>query len=126
MRNKLIYVSGAYSNPDRRVVEENIKNHRDTALRIWEMGYTAVSPVMNTSHFEDSVTYDDIIEGDLEILSRCDAIFMLRGWYHSKGAELEHRFASDCGMPVFFTFDELRKWHEVNYKFPTEDVRIPK
>ena len=126
MRNKLIYVSGAYSSPDKRVVEENIKNHRETALRIWEIGYTAISPVMNTAYFEkDNLKYDDIIEGDLEILSRCDAIFLIRGWHHSNGAEIEYRYASDHNMPIFFTFDDLRTWHEVNYKFPTEDVRVP-
>ena len=127
MRRKIIYVSGSYSNPDKRVVEENIKRHRETAIRIWEIGYTAISPVLNTVHFErEGVRYNDIIEGDLEILSRCDAIFMLRGWHHSKGAEIEYRYASEHNIPIFFNFDELRKWHEVNYRWPVEELRIPK
>ena len=33
-------------------------------------------------------------------LCKCDAIYMLEGWRHSKGARLEHTIARELGMEI--------------------------
>lgn len=35
-------------------------------------------------------------------LVRCRAIYMLNGWYNSKGAIMEFNLAKDLRMPIFF------------------------
>ena len=100
MRNKIIYVAGAYSPfvdeyHFRRGIDDNIEDAEKMSIRLWEMGFTVICPHLNTAHFEQDCTckYQDYIEGDLEILSRCDAIFMLPNWEYSKGATAELQFA---------------------------------
>ena len=41
--------------------------------------------------------YDKILDMDKHILARCDAIYLLGGWEHSKGASQEHEWAKSFG-----------------------------
>jgi hypothetical protein len=47
------------------------------------------------------------INGDLEIIRRCDALYMLPGWEKSQGANMEHRLAVELGMPIYLSLDEV-------------------
>ena len=42
--------------------------------------------------------YKDYLLADMEAISRCDAIFMCRGWYISKGCSAELAFAEAIGV----------------------------
>ena len=46
--------------------------------------------------------YEQYIEGDLDILSRCDAVVMLPDWKESNGAKIERSYAFFCGIPVYY------------------------
>ena len=43
-----------------------------------------------------------MIERDLEILSRCDAIFLLKGWRQSRGSKREYARAKELGLEIIF------------------------
>ena len=47
-------------------------------------------------------TYTDYIKQDIEILILCDEIYMLRGWWRSKGARLEHHIAKVLGLKIIY------------------------
>ena len=96
----IIYLSGCYSGN----IEENIEIARKVAIKLWEKGYTVLTPHLNTYHFEKDCkcSYDDFIRGDLEMISRCDAICMLQGWMCSQGACREKEFAKYLGIPIFY------------------------
>ena len=47
------------------------------------------------------------INGDLEIIARCDAILMLPGWERSEGSQMEYRRATELGMPVYLSVEEV-------------------
>jgi Domain of unknown function (DUF4406) len=47
---------------------------------------------------------------DVEELTKCDAILMLKGWRHSKGARLEMYIASELGLRVIKTIGQLDKY----------------
>lgn len=107
-RSLIVYVSGHYSTGN---IAENIQKAREAAIAIWEAGYTALCPHLNTAHFEKDCTceYEDYMEGDIELLDRCDAIFMLDGWEDSNGAQEEHNHALIEGLPVAYTIEQLNE-----------------
>lgn len=47
-------------------------------------------------------TYIDYMKQDIEILILCDEIYMLRGWWRSKGAKLERHIAKVLGMKIIY------------------------
>lgn len=42
------------------------------------------------------------MDGDLQIISRVDAVVMLEGWQDSKGAVMERDYALDNNIPVYY------------------------
>ena len=43
-------------------------------------------------------------------LMNADAVFMLDGWAHSRGAKIEHDLAIDICIPVFDSMVDLRRF----------------
>ena len=111
-RDLLVYVSGKYTDETTDKVRENILVAREYALAIWELGFTAICPHLNTAHFEESkvLGYDDYIEGDLAMLERCDGIYMLPNWKDSNGAKIELEYAVSEKLPVFHNLRTLDMW----------------
>jgi hypothetical protein len=95
MRDILVYIAGPYSHGG-GTREENVAIARKVALEYWKRGYAVICPHLNTHDFDPDLSYDEILEGDLEMVKRCDKIVMLPDWINSKGARREH--------------DEARKW----------------
>jgi Domain of unknown function (DUF4406) len=116
---KVIYVAGKYSGKthDARSfteIERNIITAREWAIRIMESVPNVITlvPHLNSYHMElDFTTSQDFwYNADLELLRRCDAIFMLPDWQQSKGARIEWEKAKDASMPIFETLAELQSW----------------
>lgn len=95
-----VYLSGKYSGD----VERNIAVARGVAIELWEKHFAVFCPHLNTANMEIDcrADYQDYIDGDLEILSRFDAIIMLPGWRESKGARIEKEYAQRLGIPVYY------------------------
>ena len=116
-RKKIIYISGPYSEFKSNEgitykIEDNIKIARKIAIRLWEKGFTVICPHLNTIHFEkdSKLSYDDYIDGDLEILSRCDAIYMTPFYDYSSGAKKEKEHAKKIGIEIFDNESQIEKW----------------
>ena len=99
----VVYVAGAYRAKNGRTVNENIQAAKEVAITIWESGHVALCPHLNTANFEDaSALPDDVyLEGDLLLLTRCDALMLVPGWQESEGAVRERSFAIAYGIPVY-------------------------
>lgn len=104
-RSIVVYISGKYSGD----IENNIRVARQYAIQVWERGYTALCPHLNTVNFERDCTceYNDYIMGDLALLEFCDIILMLPDWQSSTGAKIEHDFASKKGLKIIYSLEEL-------------------
>jgi len=98
--NKLIYVAGKYRADTKEGVEANIRHAERAAKRLWQEGWAVICPHLNTAHFDGDE--DVFLEGGLEILSRCDAIYMLNGWQDSEGATKEFDLADELGLNIYF------------------------
>ena len=63
--------------------------------------------------------YQDFIEGDLNILKKCHAIFFIPGWEDSHGCGIERTYAATYNIPAFNDFNSL------DWAFPVLAQRIP-
>ena len=95
---QVVFVSGPY----RGNIEQNIANARMAAIRLWKAGYAVICPHMNSARMDGECPDDYFLEGDLEILKRCDIIYMLKNWEESEGASAELSLAKEIGLEVIY------------------------
>ena len=115
---KVVYVAGPFrcasthapGQQDHWGIHHNIMNAMAYALEIWRMGAAAVCPHGNTFCFQNAAPDDVWLTGDLAILRKCDAVYMLPTWQQSSGARAERDFAVNEGVPVFYDLGELGAW----------------
>lgn len=110
---KVIYIAGSYR--DKRgewFVRQNIRKAEEYALAIWKLGAVALCPHKNTAGFGGAIDSDENVwlVGDLELISRCDALLIVPGWEDSEGTKVEIEFAREHGMPIFFQIETMKKW----------------
>lgn len=113
----VIYVAGKYRAKHESEVFANIMTARKFALGVWRAGAVAICPHLNTMFFGGAVAPENIeldgeiwLAGDLELLRRCDAIYMLPGWESSRGATVEREIASSLGIPDLRCDAELQQF----------------
>jgi len=101
---KVIYVAGPYRAKTEYQVQENIRQAESCALDIWDAGAAAICPHKNTSGFGGYHNLpDDIwLNGDLEIIKRCDALVVLPNYEKSEGTLQEIKLAESINLPVFY------------------------
>lgn len=98
----LVYVIGAYSGN----VVENIRKAEDISIQLVREGYHVITPHKNTAGYEqyedENLTYDTWIQMDLNILSRCDAVFIMNNAKTSKGAQIEIAYAKKLRLQIMY------------------------
>ena len=99
---KVVYVSGPYSATKNKGVNDNIASAKIVAEMLWRRGWAVICPHLNTANMESVADYEVFMEGDMEILFRCDAIYMLNGWLESSGAVREHNFAESSRKFIMY------------------------
>ena len=102
---KVVYIAGPYRASSINGVYENIHAARQEARRWWVNGYAVICPHANTAFMDGEDTDHIFLDGDLELLRRCDVIVMLDGWENSEGAKREHDEAIDCGLEVRYQYE---------------------
>lgn len=103
MPRKVVYVAGPYTHGDR---SDNVRNAIAAGMRLLDAGYAPVVPIL--SHFADLIhprPYEDWLQADLAILSKCDAMVRLSGF--SPGSKRELQEAMVLGIPVYWGSDPV-------------------
>lgn len=99
---KVIYVAGKYRGKSEAEVFENIIHARREAIKLWQQNWAVICPHTNCMFMGSLISDKDFIKGDLEIVSRCDAIFMLKGFRQSIGAMVELKEAKRLGLGIYY------------------------
>ena len=110
-----IYIAG----PMRGYDNFNFDAFDECARYLADAGYVPISPTDMDRLYEGWGTYppEDLevdralkercMRRDIEAIFTCDAIFMLKGWEDSSGANVEHALAKFLGLKVFY-YDDSR------------------
>ena len=108
----LIYVAGAYAGD----VSANIIKAERVSIALIRNGWHVFTPHKNTAGYEH---YEDIpkstwLEDDLNILARCDAMYVMDNWRISSGTKGEIAAAKELGIPIFWEDDLLPDCAQMN------------
>lgn len=71
-------------------------------------GFDVINPAELTSVIGDSFSYDEIMDIDLDILSRCDYMIQLPGWEKSRGCNIEYGYARAADKIILKVEDILK------------------
>lgn len=116
---KVVYVAGPFRGPSSWDIECNIRQAETLALEVWRSGAAALCPHTNTRFFQGAAEDSIWLDGDIEMLLRCDALILAPDWERSSGARGERDEALRAGLPVFYDIADLRAWLAAG---PTTDV----
>lgn len=109
---KVIYVAAKFRAPTGWEIHCNVHAAEQWGLRIAECGACPLMPTANTRNFHGLINDAFWIESTLELMRRCDAVFMCPGWENSRGCRGELDEANLRGVPVFYDIGALRHWLE--------------
>lgn len=113
---KVIYIAGPFrasnkvtGKSDAWGVQRNVMAAMACALEVWKLGAVALCPHSNTMFFQDAAGCEDSVwlQGDLELLRRCDAIMLTPDWERSSGARAERDFARKLNMVEIYNVEQL-------------------
>lgn len=116
---KLVYIAGPFRASsayvpgcqDMFAVQENIMAAMKLGLEVARTpGAFPVIPHANTMFFTGAAPDAVWLEGDLEMLARCDACLMTPDWQRSSGARAEHEFCQKRGIPIYYDIATLREF----------------
>jgi hypothetical protein len=107
---KVVYVAGPFRGQHSFAIAENVRRAERLALEVWRLGAACICPHTNTAHFQGAAPDHVWLDGDLEILRRCDALIVTPDWERSSGARAEVDFAREHRIPVFLSLTSLDAW----------------
>ena len=107
--NKLIYVAGAYHADTPKGILDNINRAEKISITLIRNGWAVFTPHKNTAGYEkyedDTITVSTWLNMDLEILSRCDVLFIIDNYHKSKGTAIEIKYAMNNNIPIYWESD---------------------
>ena len=112
---RIAYVAGPYrgkskiSIVNKLQVIRNIMAARKVAKELWKQGYAAICPHSNTALFDGVAPDQAFLDGDIEILKRCDLIVMIPGWRRSTGSLSELRVAQRWNIKAYYWDSQARE-----------------
>lgn len=96
------YIAGPYRADTVHGIVTNICAAEAAAVQLWNSGYAVICPHKNTGLLDGAIPDHVILDGDKELLRRCDLCVMLPGWQRSIGARAEEALAEELGMPILY------------------------
>lgn len=107
---KLVFLACKYTEPNTYQIQRNIFNATIYAQEVGLLGALGLCPALIGAHFEGIQSYLWWGDAYIELLRRCDAVFMVPGHELSTGATKEEVEAFRLGMPVFYDLGKLKEW----------------
>lgn len=110
----LVYVAGPIRPKNGQTLEGNLQAAKDIALELWKDGLAVICPHANTdlpiSVADKACEEATWLNGDLEMVARCDAVVVCPGWETSSGTKGEIDFAKSREIPIYYYPDKPAKY----------------
>jgi nucleoside 2-deoxyribosyltransferase len=107
---KVVYIAGPFTAETDEEIYINICAAEQAAYSAQLMGLAALCPHSIGRSFVGTHTPEYWYEATLEMMRRCDAVFLVDGWEDSEGTILEIGEAGRLGIPVFGNLNKLDIW----------------
>ena len=91
----VIYISGKITGTD-----DYMERFDDAECKLKGQGWRVINPARKNARFPAGTSWETYMRASIRLLSRADAIYLLRGWRQSRGAVLEHQIAVALGMTI--------------------------
>lgn len=94
---RVIYVAHPFSGKS-----ENVKKVEKIILKLIKQypNYTFFSPLHATGYYYFEKSYEEGMKDCIELLSRCDELWLCPGWRESRGCNMEYEYAKKHGIPI--------------------------
>jgi len=106
-KTQLIYIACAFHAPTEFEKQLNVAAARRAGYQIAKAGFYPVMPTVNTSGFEEANTPEFWYNATMELMRRCDAVYVVDGWHDSSGVKGEMDEAKRLEIPIYFTMKIL-------------------
>lgn len=110
-RFKLIYTAGPYTSRDGNWgMWMNIIEASKVAHELMLLGYATICPHTNAQYTDsDDLEPMEVLQRDLELIRRCDAVVLCPKWITSRGVLKELELCKLINLPVFKSIESLEK-----------------
>jgi len=102
----LLYVAGAYTASTPTDILHNISKAEKVSIALIRNGWNVITPHKNTGGYEqyedDVLSKQTWVTMDLNILERCDALYVMNNWRASRGTQTEICFVAAHDIPTFW------------------------
>jgi hypothetical protein len=114
-KKELIYLASPYTHSDKAVMQERFEKVLRMTAYLIRQGLFVFSPIAYghtmAMKYKVPTEWGYWCDFDSTIISRCDKVMVLKikGWDKSKGVQAEIQVAKDCGIPVVYISDKIKK-----------------
>jgi nucleoside 2-deoxyribosyltransferase len=102
---KLVYVAGPY----RGNIKTNIENAERKSIELIRRGFDVLTPHKNSAGYEQyedgSITHKTWLDMGLNLLSRCDVLYVMKNAENSEGTQAEIAFALKHNIVVISEYN---------------------
>lgn len=119
MSHKLLYVAGPYSGD----IKNNIQRAEEVSIDLIRNGFHVITPHKNCAGYEKyedkNINHSTWIDMDNDLISRCDAIYVMENYEKSLGTRNEIDYGIALKLPIIYAQDyppynfTLRKYYKL-------------
>jgi len=122
-----VYVGGAISNEETMHVFKNLNKGLELTARLINLGYAVFSPYSDYTYImRTDCEIGEVYKYSIEMMKRCDCMLVVTdtNWRKSYGLAEEIRVCDECGIPVFYTLEDLAKFRRRRIDNDTRFVEV--